>query len=42
MDGGEAEDGEGLGDILLELGGELWGGLLVAGDDIAKPPLGLG
>ncbi len=41
MGGGHAEHGEGLGDVLLEPGGELWGGLLIAGHDVAEPPLGL-
>jgi len=42
MGGGDRQDGQGLGDLLLELGGELRSRLLVAGHDIPKPSLGLG
>jgi hypothetical protein len=42
MGGGCSEDGEGLGDVLLEPSGDLRGGLLVAGNDVAEPTFGLG
>lgn len=41
MGGGDPQDGEGLGDVLFEPGGELRSGLLVTGGDVPKAPLGL-
>ena len=42
MGGGYPQDGEGLWDVVFEPGCELRSRLLVAGHDVAEPPLGLG
>ena len=42
VDGGHPEDGKSLGDVLLEPGGKLRSGFLIAVHDVAEPPLSLG